>query len=322
MRRLKKLLIALAILFAAFNLVGFFALPPILKSILTKTLSENLNREVAIERIKTNPYNLTASGHGIKINERGSPETFIGCEEIFVNLHSLSALKFELILEEIRVHKPYLRIQRKADGAYNFSDLLEKRKAETKAKEKPFYFSLNNIQVQDGSIDLFDEGPNKKHTVRELKLVMASIANTPQRVEIFVQPLLSGKFNGTPYEIAGKTKPFADSLETVLDIDLRDLDIPYYLAYSPFKLNFRVPSAYLDAKAKLTLVRSKEKPMSVTIEGDLTLKKLAVDDGEGKPVRRQCIGVNRRPVDHVAGTFDDDGGIGRTIEQQVQGLRL
>ena len=64
MRRLKKLLIAFAILFVAFNLVGFFALPPILNSILTKILSENLHREVFIERIKTNPYNLTASGYG------------------------------------------------------------------------------------------------------------------------------------------------------------------------------------------------------------------------------------------------------------------
>ena len=203
-----------------------------------------------------------------------------------MNLHSLSALKFELILEEIRVQKPYLRIQRKADGRYNFSDVLETRKLETKEKEKPLYFSLNNIQVEGGSIDLFDEGPNKKHTVRDLKLGMASIANTPQRVEIFVQPVLAGKFNGTPYEITGKTKPFADSLETVLDIDLQDLDLPYYLAYLPFKLNFQVPSAYLDAKAKLTFLRSKEKPMAVTIQGDLAVKKLAVDDGEGKPVVR------------------------------------
>ena len=304
MRRLKKLLIALAILFATFNLVGFFALPPILKSILTKALSENLNREVAIERIKTNPYNLTASGYGVKINERGSPETFIGCEEIFVNLHSLSALKFELILEEIRVLKPYFRLQRKVDGTYNFSDLLEKRKAETKAKEKPLYFSLNNIQVQEGSIDLFDEGPNKKHTVRELKLGMASIANIPQRVEIFVQPVLAGKFNGTPYVISGKTKPFADSLETILDIDFQDLNLPYYLAYIPFKLNFRIPSAYLDAKAKLTILRSKEQPMAVTLQGDLTLKKLAVDDGEGKPVvrvpRLDVAIASLKPLDRAA----------------------
>ena len=286
MRRLKKILIVLAILFVAFNLVGFFVLPPILKSILSKTFSENLHREVVIERIKTNPYNLTASGYGIKINERGSSEIFAGCEEIFVDLHSLSALKFELILEEVRVQKPYLRIQRKADGTYNFSDLLDKRKPETKGKETPLYFSLNNIQVRDGSIDLFDEGPNKKHTVRELKLAMASIANTPQRVNIFVQPVLAGKFNGTPYEITGKTKPFADSLETVLEVDFQDLDLTYYLAYVPFKLNFRVPSAYLDAKAKITVLRSKEKPMSVTIQGDLTLKKLAVDDGQEKPVVR------------------------------------
>ena len=52
------------------------------------------------------------------------------------------------------------------------------------------------IQLQDGHIDSLDEGPQKKHTVRELKISMASISNTPQRVEIFVQPALFAKVNG------------------------------------------------------------------------------------------------------------------------------
>ena len=62
-----------------------------------------------------------------------------------------------------------------------------------------------------------------------------------------------------PYELRGKTKPFADSLETVFDIEFEDLDLPFYLAYVPFKMNFRVPSAFLDAKAKITFLRSKDK---------------------------------------------------------------
>ena len=141
------------------------------------------------------------------------------------------------------------------------------RRNHPKGEEKgtAFHFSLNNIQVQDGSIDFWDKGPEKKHTAREINLSIASISNTPQRVQIFVQPLLSAKVNGTPYELRGKTKPFADSLETVFDIEFQDLDLPFYLAYVPFKMNFRVPSAYLDAKAKITFLRSKDKAPSVTI---------------------------------------------------------
>ncbi len=44
MRRLKKFLIGTIIFFVVFTIVGFFVLPPIVKSILTKKLSENLHR--------------------------------------------------------------------------------------------------------------------------------------------------------------------------------------------------------------------------------------------------------------------------------------
>ena len=74
--RLKKIVVGLIIFFAAFTLVGFFALPPIVKSILTKQLSENLHREVTIDRIKFNPYTLSISVRGLTIKDKGSSETF------------------------------------------------------------------------------------------------------------------------------------------------------------------------------------------------------------------------------------------------------
>ena len=38
----------------------------------------------------------------------------------------------------------------------------------------------------------------------------------------------------------GRTKPFADSLETFIDVDIKDLNIPHYLAYVPVKMNFKI----------------------------------------------------------------------------------
>ncbi len=69
--RAKKILIGLIIFFVVFTLVGFFALPPILKSILTKQLSENLHREVTIDQIKINPYTLSISVRGLTSKRQG-----------------------------------------------------------------------------------------------------------------------------------------------------------------------------------------------------------------------------------------------------------
>jgi hypothetical protein len=37
-----------------------------------------------------------------------------------------------------------------------------------------------------------------------------------------------------------------------LDIELKDINIPYYLAYVPSTLNVRVPSGLLDVMMKVT----------------------------------------------------------------------
>jgi len=286
--RLKKILIGFIIFFVVFTLVGFFVLPPILKSILIKQLSQNLHRDVTINQIKINPYALSVTARDLMITDRGSSETFVSCEEIFLNLQSLSALRMALILKEIRLTKPFIKITRHQDMSYNFSDLIEKKEAKPPEKEKlkPLRFSLNNIRIENGSIDFFDEPKQTKHTIRELNIGVPFLSNILSYVQIYVQPEFSAKINGTPYSIQGKTKPFADSLETSLDINIKDLDIPYYIAYVPTKMNFKIVSAFLDTQTKISFIEIKGKKPSLIVVGNVSLKKIAVDDQQNKPLLR------------------------------------
>ena len=63
--RPKKVLAGLVIFFAVFTLFGFFGLPPIVKSMPPRKLSEALHREVTIEQIKINPYALSLTHKGV-----------------------------------------------------------------------------------------------------------------------------------------------------------------------------------------------------------------------------------------------------------------
>ena len=74
---LKKIVIGLLIFFAVFTIVGFFVLPPILKSVLTQKLSENLHRETTIGDIKLNPYTLSVTVKKLMIKERGGSEPLV-----------------------------------------------------------------------------------------------------------------------------------------------------------------------------------------------------------------------------------------------------
>lgn len=290
-RHIRKIIIGVILSFILFTITGFFIAPPILKSILVKELSKTLNREVSIEEIKINPYVLSATAKGILVKEReaiakGKP--FFSLDELFINLQGISALRRTLILKEIRIIKPQIYIKRNSDLTFNFSDLFEtKEKTPSEAKrKKPFLFSFNNIRIEDGSIDFWDEPKKTKHTLRELKVGIPFLSNIPYYIETFVEPSFSVKINDTLYELNGQTKPFHDSMETNFEIHIRDLNIPYYLAYAPIKMNFKIPSALLDASLRIQFLQSKTKKPSLIVSGDISIKKIAIDEIDNKPLLR------------------------------------
>lgn len=286
MRRIKKIIRWLGGFLVFFTLFGFFILPPVLKSILVKKLSENLYRQVTIQKIKINPYALTIDVKGFLVKERGSAENFVSLDEVFVNLSSLSLAKRAVILEEARIVKPYFKVVRKKDESYNFSDLLEKPKSEPEKKTEPVRFSLNNISLSGGSLDFIDGPKDTTHTVRDLTITIPSLSNRQYDIEIFVQPKLSAAINGEKFFLQGKTKPFADSLQTNLDITIKDLDLAHYLPYVPLKLNFKLLSGYLDVNVKLAFIRYKDKGPALDLTGNIALRNISVDDRENNPLVR------------------------------------
>jgi hypothetical protein len=274
--RAKKIILGILGLFVLFTIVGFFVLPPIVKYVLVTQLSKSLHRTVAIERIRINPYALSATVKGLVIKERADAETFVSCNEIFVNLQSLSALKLAPMLKEAKIVKPYIRIVRNKDLTYNFSDLLEGPSSE------PMKFAVNNISIKDGSVDFVDGPVEKKHMVREMTIGIPFISNIPSYVQRFVRPHFSAKIDDALYTIDGQTTPFADSHETSLNITIKDIDLPFYMAYLPINTRFTLKAGKLDVGAKIAFVETKENKPSLTVSGDVSVKTLAVNDAEDR----------------------------------------
>ena len=278
----KKTVAALLALLFVFSVTGFFILPPVLKSYLTKKLSTQLHREVSIRQIKVNPFMLSVTVKGFNVRERNGKETFFSFDKLYVNLQSSSILKRALVIRELRLVGPYLNIRRNPDLRYNFSDLL--KKGHKKPASAPMRFSVNNIQILNGSADFLDNLKHVLHTVRGLNLTIPFISDMPYYTDTFVQPSFEAMVNNEWVSFKGKTKPFAKSLETSVDLRVKDLDLTHYLAYFPFKMDFGVPSGHLDVNTHVTYVQYKDRAPSLGLSGDIALKKLKVVDRSGRPV--------------------------------------
>jgi len=285
----RNCLVAGVSLVVLYTLLGFFALPAILKSFIPKTLGETLHRKTTVQDIRVNPFKLTVSVRGLEISERGAPGAWISAEEIFANLQLASVVRRGLVLSEVRLVRPYGNIVRRPDRTYNFSDLIEeftKVRKKRVEEETTLRFSLNNIQVVDGRLN-FDDGPKKtRHEVRGIHIGIPFLSNLPYHIERYVQPSFAAVVNGHAVSLKGRTKPFHESLETVFDVNVSNLDVPHYLQYVPFPREYDVPSAILDLKGSVSFVESKGKPSVVRVEGEATLREMRVVGKDKRPMLR------------------------------------
>ena len=279
MGRLKKWIIGAAVFFVLFTIIGFFVIPPLVKPYLLETLSKTLNRQVSLSEISLNPYTLTVTLRGVEIKEPKGEKTFVSFDELVVNLDIRSIFKRALVIEEFTVRKPHVHLVRNKDKTYNFSDLLALMKEEPKEEKKePTLFSVNNIVIENGSIDFIDSPFDTTHTVREMNFAIPFVSNMPDYIDTYVQPRFAATINGNPYALEGKTKLFKDTRETIFNILIEDMDIPFYLAYIPHDLNVSVPSGKLDVQSTLTFSMKPDQHPVVSVAGNVALKEFVLQD--------------------------------------------
>lgn len=166
MNILKKILIVIIALVVFIGVAGFLILPAVLKPVLIKKISETSKRETSIVQIKINPFALSVTVKGFKLTDPGQKTPFVAFDELYVNVDVLTSIfRRALILEEIRLQKPYIGVTRNENGSYNFSDLLPNTETKKEEATKPFLFSLNNIQIVYG--DLTELADRRSQAVRE-----------------------------------------------------------------------------------------------------------------------------------------------------------
>ncbi len=286
LRRLRNVAIGCIAAVGLFAVVGFFLVPPIAKHYLVKSLSEQLGRQVTISEIDVNPFAMTAKVKGFSVAERNGSAVFAAFEELLLNLEYRSILRRAPVLSQLRLTNLYLHLIRNADGkTYNFSDLVDKfSQPSTGQSDSPARFSLNNIELVNGRIELEDKPKASRHTMSEIQVAIPFISNLPDVVETYVQPSFSARVNGTPIALKGRTKPFKDTLETSVDLDVKRLDIARYMEYVPVKLGFRLASGFLDTRLTASFVRAPGKAPLVLVAGEIGVEKLTLADLDGKPL--------------------------------------
>jgi len=117
--RRRKFVIWTVGLLLFYSAAGFLILPPVIRAVAVKRLGKELDRKVTIQKIKLNPYVLSASIRGLLIQDKDG-EAFLSWDEVYVNFQLASFFTRPWVFKEVSTSQPYFRVQVKKDYTLNF----------------------------------------------------------------------------------------------------------------------------------------------------------------------------------------------------------
>jgi len=281
MPRRKKILIILSSMAILFLVTTGLILPAVIRQQAIAWFEQNTERKLVLDDVAFNPFNGKLTLSGFRLSEAGSEESALAFSRLVIDVNISSVWSRALIFDRLQLFAPSINIVKLSAERFNFSDFQDMASATPTAEteSEPLHFAVSNFIIHDGALDFRDvETPDVKHTVRDFELALPFVGNTPALADKFVQPRLSLKINNAPFAIEGEAKPFADSLEASLQIDLDNIDLPFYTAYLPKKRPIDVQSGKLAVNLDLSYQVTQSKETRLRLGGDLVLTGVSVVD--------------------------------------------
>lgn len=274
--------------------LGWLAVPPILRSQVEKQLTQVLGRQVKLQEVSFKPWSLEVELRGLSIARQDGSAPQLEVQRIYVDAELQSLLRLALVIDAVTIDEPKAYLKHNGEGRYDIDDVLEKlSKPEEPSKPLP-RFAVFNIAVNNGSFEFLDAPVNATHKIEQLQLQVPFLSSLPSRRDVVTQPHLSFMLNGDRFDTTASTTPFASTRHTEASIQLPDLDLAPYLPYWPAKWPVRPTQAEL--QLALTITFEQQDTPKVRIKGKAALSNLAVNErlsGQDKPL----FGFERLSVD-------------------------
>ena len=293
-RRLRWVVWALGA-WAMLWLLVWLAVPPLLTWQLPSRLQDFLDRPVAVESVRFQPWSMQLEVRGLQV---GQPQDTVGGQPtspsepvlrlglLRVNVELQSLLRWAPVVDALEVDGLRLTVRHLGDGRHDIDDILARFQRTPEQSPSPMpRFAVFNVAVNAPALTWIDEPAGVTHRVEDLSLRVPFLSNIGARREIATEPVLSFLLNGRPFQTEASTTPFAEARHTEAALRIDGLDLAPYLPYWPAAWSVRPASGTLDASLRVAF-EMQDAP-KVSVQGELGLSQLRVLEmtrGEGHPL--------------------------------------
>ena len=307
MSRLKKIIL---IIVGVLLLVVIFAaavLPVIIQNRAVRALGEATGRKVLLEKVSLNPLTLSLSIRGFAVEEKGGGPFFsVGALKIRVSPTSI--YRRAVVLSEVVIDSPSLRIVRAEANRFNFTDIIERRKPKEEKPEKAgiFPFILKNVRLAKGSFELDDQvvAGGCKHRIDDLEINLPWLSTLPADMDKEAALGMTMTVNDAPLTIDAKGKPFKKDRESSVKIVLKRMNLPKLAVYAPQPLPVKPVSGDFTVDADIHFRLTAGGGPDFSIKGLARIDELALNRKNEQPLLRlPVLEIHAANVEPLAGIF-------------------
>jgi hypothetical protein len=262
-----------------YTLLGFFAVPYVIKSSLVGLVEEDLGRSLDIEKVAFNPYALSLSVEQLEMRDSDGVK-LAALDDFYINFQLSSLFRWAWTFKEFRLVNPYLYYERFAEDDSRLSRLLADA-AKNSPQEQPveegdggglLRLLVQNFQLTGGLVLFKDSVP----------ATPVEIPFGPINIEMEAFSTLPDKYG-----------------QQVVNIELPDdakLHWQGNLALSP-----------LDSKGELQLERANLGVITAYLKTKMPLESIAakLSSGFSYHIRTDETGALRLDIDGLAVALDD-----------------
>jgi len=143
-------------LLGIYVLLGFYLLPMLVKSKLPTLIQQQTGRKASVATVRFDPFSLKLSVQEFALQEPNG-EQFVGLDELFIDINGLESIgQAALVIDNMSLNKPTVRIARDKEGEFNFKDLLKDSGEAKQDDDKIFPVNIAKLSIAEGKLDWED----------------------------------------------------------------------------------------------------------------------------------------------------------------------
>ncbi len=236
--------------------------PERVRQVVIPLAEENLKRPVSIGDVDVRLFSGIVISD-FRIGEKDDARDFVSAESLVLRYQIWPLLRRSVIVDEVRLVSPSIRIERYENGAFNFDDLIAAAEAEEgeeieppavpeiepidAEKGLPIDLLVNEITITGGKLIFTDKMVGMAHSVTDLSVKVTGLS--PDRPFPFD---VSAIINNAPVNVKGTVNPAEQGVTAAVRV--QDLDVAAFMAYAPEDFPGRLASLKLslDVQADAT----------------------------------------------------------------------